>query len=202
MHRPFCICGNKNYSKLPVRVITAESTASGAVSHRRMRGPRPTGTGDEGNLQPLAVGRLCVCQQLAQGRAAQLVAEEHEIVPFQAAAEGPEVGQGQGDIRQHAPAALLGGFKSDAVVALVFLLLLFGGGHTVPAEEGHEVGAAQLHAVADDLFQLVLLGVTHEQGHFHAGFGGAGIARLHAELHRLRPEAGDGGGVFHGVAVT
>ena len=127
------------YSKLPVRVITAESTASGAVSHRRMRGPRPTvfhtgigghfslfhgkaalGTGDEGDLQPLAVGRLCVCQQLAQGSAAQLVAEEHEVVPFQTAAEGPEVGQWQGDIRQHAPAALLGGFKGDAVVALVF----------------------------------------------------------------------------------
>ena len=25
MRRPFCLCGNKNYSKLPVRVITAES---------------------------------------------------------------------------------------------------------------------------------------------------------------------------------
>ena len=165
-------------------------------------GKAALGTGDEGDLQPLAIGRLCVCQQLAQGCAAQLVAEEHEVVPFQTAAEGSEIGQGQGDIRQHAPAALFGGFKGDAVVALVFLLLLFGGGHAVPAEEGHKVGTAQLHTVADDLLQLVLLGVTHEQGHFHAGFGGAGIARLHAELHRLRPEAGDGGGVFHGVAVT
>ena len=30
------------YSRFPVRVITAESTARGAVSQRRMRGPRPT----------------------------------------------------------------------------------------------------------------------------------------------------------------
>ena len=30
------------YSRFPVRVITEASTASGAVSHRRMRGPRPT----------------------------------------------------------------------------------------------------------------------------------------------------------------
>lgn len=89
-------------------------------------GKAALGTGDEGDLQPLAVGRLCVCQQLAQGRAAQFVAEEHEVVPFQTAAERAEVGQGQGDIRQHAPAALLGGFKGDAVVALVFLLLLLG----------------------------------------------------------------------------
>ena len=66
------------------------------------------------------------------------------------------------------------------------------------------MGAAQLDAVADDLLQLVLLGIAHKKGDFYAGFGGAGVARLHAELHRLRvlPKAGDGGGVLHGVAVA
>ena len=64
------------------------------------------------------------------------------------------------------------------------------------------MGCAQLHSVLDDLLQLVLLGITGQQGHFHAGFGGAGIARLHPELHALVPKAGDGGGVFHGVAVA
>ena len=61
---------------------------------------------------------------------------------------------------------------------------------------------AQLDAVADDLLQLVLLGVAHQQGNVHSGFGGAGIARLDGKLHRLVAEAGDGGGVFHGVAVA
>ena len=70
------------------------------------------------------------------------------------------------------------------------------------AEEGHDVGCAQLHAVLDDLLQLVLLGVTGQQSDLHAGFGGAGIARLHPELHTLIAKAGDGGGVFHGIAVA
>ena len=33
--------GREGHCKLPVRVITAASAASGAVSQRRMRGPRP-----------------------------------------------------------------------------------------------------------------------------------------------------------------
>ena len=64
------------------------------------------------------------------------------------------------------------------------------------------MGCAQLHAVLDDLFQFVLLGVAGQQSDLHAGFGGAGIARLHPELHTLIAKAGDGGGVFHGVAVA
>ena len=64
------------------------------------------------------------------------------------------------------------------------------------------MSAAQLDTVADDLFQLVLLGIPREEGHFHAGFGGAGVARLHRELYGLRAEAGDNGGVFDGVAVA
>ena len=64
------------------------------------------------------------------------------------------------------------------------------------------MGCAQLHAVLDDLLQLVLFGITSQQSDLHAGFGGAGIARLHPELHALIAKAGDGGGVFHGVAVA
>ena len=150
----------------------------------------------------LAVGGLCLGQQLAKGCAAAFVAEEHEVVLSEAAADCAEVGQRQGYIRQHPPSALFGGLEGDAVVALVFLLLLLGGGHAVPAEEGDEVVTAQLDAVADDLLQLVLLGVAHQQGDVHSGFGGAGIARLDGKLHRLVAEAGDGGGVFHGVAVA
>lgn len=82
--------------------------------------------GDDGDLPLLAVGRLEVCQQLPEGSTAALVAEEHEVVPFQTAAERAEVGQREGYIRQNAPAALLGGFKGDAVIALVFLLLFLG----------------------------------------------------------------------------
>ena len=64
------------------------------------------------------------------------------------------------------------------------------------------MGRAQLHAVLDDLLQLILLGVARQQGDFHAGFGGAGIARLYAELHAVVAEAGDGRGVLHGIAVA
>ena len=64
------------------------------------------------------------------------------------------------------------------------------------------MSAAQLDTVADDLFQLVLLGIACKEGHFHAGFGGAGVARFHRELYGLRAEAGDDGGVFDGVAVA
>lgn len=64
------------------------------------------------------------------------------------------------------------------------------------------MGCAQLHAVLDDLLQLVLLGVAGQQSDLHAGFGGAGIARLYPELHALVPKAGDGGSVFHGIAVA
>ena len=206
------------YSRFPVRVITAESTARGAVSQRRMRGPRPTvlapalaAISASSAAKPpsapvmmaiFAVSGLGLRQQLAERFAAALIAEEHEVVPGKAAADRPEIGQGQSHIRQHAPAALLGGLKGDAVVALVFLLLFFGGGHAVAAEERDKVGAAQLHAVFDDLFQFVLLGVARQQGDFHTGFGGAGVARFHAELHALVPEPGDGGGVLHSVAVT
>ena len=64
------------------------------------------------------------------------------------------------------------------------------------------MGAAQLHPVADDRFQLILFGVARQQGHLDAGLGGAGVARLHRELHQLIPEPGDGGGIFHGFAVA
>ena len=147
------------YSRLPVRVITAASTASGAVSHRRMRGPRPTvlapalaAISASSAAKPpsapvtmaifrfFAVGGCGLGQQLAHRRAAALVAEQHQVVLVKGAAHGPEVGQRQGHVRQHAPAALLGGFQRDAVVALVLLLLFFGGGHAIPAEEGHHMG--------------------------------------------------------------
>ena len=184
-----------------------------------MRGPRPTvfapalaaisassaaalGTGHNGDFQLLAVGRRCSRQQVPQGRTAALVAEQHKVILLKGAAHGPEVGQGQSYIRQNAPAALLGGFQRDAVVALVLLLFLFGGSYAVPAEEGHDVRRAQLHTVLDDLFQFVLFGIAHQQGDFHAGFGGAGIARLHRKFYALIPETGDSGGVFHGVAVA
>ena len=159
------------------------------------------GTGDDGDLRLFAVGGVDIGQQLPQRGTAALVAEEHEVVPFQTAADRAEVGQRQGHIRQDAPAALLGGLEGDAVVALVLLLLFLGGGHAVAAEEGDEMSAAQLDAVADDLFQLVLLGIACEEGHLHAGFGGAGVARLYAELYGLRAEAGDDGGVFDGFAA-
>ena len=64
------------------------------------------------------------------------------------------------------------------------------------------MGGTQLHAVLDDLLQLVLFGVTGQQGDLHAGLGGAGVARLYREFHAVIPEAGDGGGVFHGAAVA
>ena len=64
------------------------------------------------------------------------------------------------------------------------------------------MGGPQFHAVLDDLLQLVLFGVTGQQGDLHAGLGGAGVARLYREFHAVIPEAGDGGGVLHGVAVA
>ena len=146
-------------------------------------------------LLTTSVGQPIVLYVSALGNVDQSIVEAAEV-------DRPEIGQGQSHIRQHAPAALLGGLKGDAVVALVFLLLFFGGGHAVAAEERDKVGAAQLHAVFDDLFQFVLLGVARQQGDFHTGFGGAGVARFHAELHALVPEPGDGGGVLHSVAVT
>ena len=114
-----------------------------------MRGPRPTvlapafaaisgflggkaalGSGHNGNFPLSAVGRRGLCQQLAQGRAAALVAEQHKVILVKGAAHGPEVRQRQGHIRQNAPAALLGGFRCNAVVALVLLLLFFLGAAT------------------------------------------------------------------------
>ena len=110
-----------------------------------MRGPRPTvlapafaaifsflggkaalGSGHNGNFPLSAVGRRGLCQQLAQGRAAALVAEQHKVILVKGAAHGPEVRQRQGHIRQNALAALLGGFCCNAVVALVLLLLFLG----------------------------------------------------------------------------
>ena len=61
---------------------------------------------------------------------------------------------------------------------------------------------AQLDAMADDLLQLVLLGVAHQQGDVHGGLCGAGVARLHAELHRLVAETGNGGSILDGAAVA
>ena len=61
---------------------------------------------------------------------------------------------------------------------------------------------AQLDAVADDLLQLVLLGVAHQQGDVYGGLCGTGIARLHAELHRLVAETGNGGSILDGAAVA
>ena len=64
------------------------------------------------------------------------------------------------------------------------------------------MGGPQLYPVLDDLFQLVLFGVTGQQGDLHAGLGGAGVARLYGKIHPVLPKAGDGGGVLHGVAVA
>ena len=120
-------------------------------------GKAALGTGDDGDLRLFAVGGADIGQQLPQRGTAALVAEEHEVVPFQTAADRAEVWQRQGHIRQDAPTTLLGGLEGDAVVALVLLLLFLGGCYAVAAEEGDEMSAAQLDAVADDLFQLVLL---------------------------------------------
>ena len=159
-----------------------------------MRGPRPTvlapafaaisassadkaalGTGHDGVFSVFSPSAgLCCGQQVAQGRAAALVAEQHKVVLCKGAAHGTKVCQRQGHIRQNAPAALLGGFHRNTVVALVLLLLFFGGRHAVPAEEGYDVGCAQLHAVLDDLLQLVLLGVAGQQSDLHAGFAALG----------------------------
>ena len=68
--------------------------------------------GDDGELQLLAVGGLCLGQQLAKGRAAAFVAEEHEVVLSEAAADCAEVGQRKGHIRQDAPAVLLAASKA------------------------------------------------------------------------------------------
>ena len=150
----------------------------------------------------MPIGGLCLRQQLTQGCAAALVAEQRQIVLVKAAAHRPKVRQRQGYVRQNAPAALLGGFQRNAVVALILLLLFFGGGDAVAAEEGYDVGSAQLHPVLDDLFQLVLLGVARQQRHLHGGLGGAGVARLYGKIHPVLPKAGDGGGVLYGVAVA
>jgi len=64
------------------------------------------------------------------------------------------------------------------------------------------VGCAQLHAVLDDLLQLVLLGVARQQSHLHGGLGGAGVARFYGKVYPVLPKTGDGGGVLHGVAVA
>lgn len=82
--------------------------------------------GYDGKAQLLPVGGLCRSQQLAQGCAAALVAEQHKVVLVKAAAHRPKVRQRQGYVRQNAPAALLGGFQRNAVVALVLLLLFLG----------------------------------------------------------------------------
>ena len=181
----------------------ANRFGSGFGGHFGLLGGKAAlGSGHDGDLPLFAVGGCGLSQQLAHRRAAALVAEQHQVVLVKGAAHGPEVGQRQSHVRQHAPAALLGGFQRDAVVALVLLLLFFGGGHAIPAEEGHHMGGPQLHAVLDDLLQLVLLGITGQQGDLHAGLGGAGVARLYREFHAVIPEAGDGGGVFHGAAVA
>ena len=96
-------------------------------------GKAALGAGHDGKAQLLPVGGLCISQQLAQGCAASLVAEQHQIVLGKAAAHRPKVRQRQGYVRQNAPAALLGGFQRNAVVALVLLLFLFGCSHAVAA---------------------------------------------------------------------
>lgn len=89
-------------------------------------GKAALGTGHDGKAQLLPIGGLCLRQQLTQGCAAALVAEQHQIVLVKAAAHCPEVRQRQGYVRQNTPAALLGGFQRNAVVALVLLLFLLG----------------------------------------------------------------------------
>lgn len=200
--------------------MTDASTASGAVSHRRMRGPRPTVLAPafaaisassaakppsapvtmaifsfhhrRALLRPAgrAGARRRTRSRTAQGRTVQRCGTRHQSLP----AAGPHPAECPGRTAWRLPPQCGCSARSSAP--------LFGGRHAVPAEEGHDVGCAQLHAVLDDLLQLVLLGVAGQQSDLHAGFGGAGIARLHPELHALVPKAGDGGGVFHGIAVA
>ena len=136
-----------------------------------------------------AIGGSGLSQQLAQGCAAALVAEEHEVILVEAAADSPEVGQRKGHIRQDAPAALAGGFEGDAVVAPVFLLFLLGRPHAAAAENGMKVTSSST-PWRMTCSSLSLLGITHQQGDVHGGLCGAGVARLHAELHRLVAETG------------
>ena len=106
----------------------AHRSGTGLCSHLGFLGGKAAlGTGHDGDFQLFTIGGLCCGQQVAQGRAAALVAEQHKVVLCKGAAHGPEVCQRQGHIRQNAPAALLGGFHRNAVVALVLLLLFFGG---------------------------------------------------------------------------
>ena len=115
----------------------AHRSGTGLCGHFGFLGGKAAlGSGHDGNFPLSAVGRRGLGQQLAHRRAAALVAEQHQVVLVKGAAHGPEVWQRQGYIRQHPPAALLGGFQRDAVVALVLLLLFFGGGHAIPAEKG------------------------------------------------------------------
>ena len=104
----------------------AHRSGTGLCGHLGFLGGKAAlGTGHDGDFQFFTIGGLCCGQQVAQGRAAAFVAEQHKVVLCKGAAHGTKVCQRQGHIRQNAPAALLGGFHRNAVVALVLLLLFF-----------------------------------------------------------------------------
>ena len=94
-------------------------------------GKAALGAGDDGDLRLFAVGgRGHRPEAPAATGTAALVAEKHEVIPFQTAADRAEVGQRKGHIRQDAPAALLGGLKGDAVCSARSSALLFLGAAT------------------------------------------------------------------------
>ena len=64
-------------------------------------------------------------------------------------------------------------------------------------------GQQGLEAAFRSVFPIVSNnGYTELQYVDYRLLGGAGIARLYREFHAVIPEAGDGGGVFHGAAVA
>lgn len=82
------------------------------------------------------------------------------------------------------------------------MLPLFGGSYTVAAEKRHNIGHAQLHAVADGIFQLAQLGVPGKQRYFNTGLCGAGVALGHGKLHPAWLDGGNGAHILHSVGVT
>ena len=138
-------------------------------------------------------------QHLPQGCAATLVKEQHNVKIRKCFENRGKIVQRQGHVGQHGAARLLGGLGGNAVVALVFDILFFWRGYAIPAEKRHDLGHAQLDAVADDLLQLARLGVARKQCHGAVRLGLARRAVGDGKLHPPRLDGRDRAEVFQPV---
>ena len=182
---------------LPLRSISTARAASGAVSQRRIRGPRVA-------IRPPAavIAATSAGNQLPDRVAAALVAQQRVFRRQPGQRLPPADGRLHGG--DDPPPALAGGLGGNALPARLFL---FGipAVHTGNAAGGHHRHHGrypQLHRLLDDQLQLVRLRQPHVEGHPQRRLGGAAGGCVHPQGNAFPLHSGNGAGIVGAGAVT